>query len=343
MSFTPYYTISDRLLNLVAQAEAAKQIIENSLIVPYWERKFKNEALIRTVHHSTAIEGNKLLYDDTAKIIRGEELDTFRLRDVREIVNYRDVIGFISANKDKHLTTGLINSVHKILGQKLLSQNYLGKFRKQKAVIINYSNGEIMFDPSHPQIIAGEIDELVSWDQATHQLHPIIKAGIIHFELVRIHPFVDLNGRTARAITTWSLYRDGFDIKRFFSLEEYYDQDLLGYYNALDSAHDGDFSSWIEYFSLGISQELERIKKLVLNLSHERKLILKFGQLALNERQIELVSYLEEHAELRNVDFINIFPLISDDTILRDLNDLINKGIISKKGKTKAARYILNR
>lgn len=341
MPFQPQFVITNNILTSVANAEAARQIIDNALLVPHWERKFRNNAIVRSIHHSTAIEGNELGLDETRKIIRGENVSTYRARDVKEIVNYRDVIGFISEIEYKYLTTSLLFEIHQILGKGILPDKYLGSTRKKNAVIINSESGEVVFDAPTAAELDSELDELINWDKQT-DLHPLLKAGVMHFELVRIHPFVDLNGRTARIAATWSLYRDGYDIKRFFSLEEYYDQNVTRYYDSLDSAHDGDMTEWLEYFVTGLAEELQRIKEKVLALSRDHQLREKLGQVALNERQIMIINYLEQHQEMRNPDFNEIFPDISDDTVLRDLKDLNEKGIIKKRGRTKGAKYVLS-
>lgn len=342
MSFQPQYVITDKLLKLVASAEASKEIIENSLIVPLWERNFQNNALVRSVHHSTALEGNRLDFDEAKSIVAGNSISTVRIRDVKEIINYRDVIGFVSGTQLKALTIGLINSIHGHLGKGILEDKYLAKFRKNNAVIVNSRTEEIVFEASAPEDLTDEINDLIVWDKsAALELHPLIRAGIIHYEFVRIHPYADLNGRTARILTTWSLYRDGYDIKRFFSLEEYYDQNPKRYYDALDSGHSGDLSYWLEYFSEGVSEELLRIKKKILSVSRDVKLKNQIGQIALNEKQLEIIKYLEDKGEIRNPDFSILFPDLSEDTILRNLSDLIKKQIVKKLGRTKAARYVL--
>lgn len=341
MSYQPEYTISNNLLFAVAQAQAAKEIIDNAPLVPSWERSFRNNAIARTVHHSTAIEGNALKFEEAEKIISGDKLKSYRTRDITEIVNYRKVIKFISEYQGNVLTEDFLLQIHQILGDKILSSEMLGKYRDKNAMVINSVTGDVVFDAVSPYDLSSEIEELIAWDASDKDTHPIIKAGILHFELVRIHPFVDLNGRTARIVATWSMYRDGFDIKKFFSLEEYYDQDLARYYDAIDSAHSGDLTLWLEYFTKGVAEELNRIKDKVLALSIDRKMKMKVGQVALNERQIKIIDYLGTYKEIRNPDFSELFPKVSDDTILRDLKDLQEKNIIVKKGRTRGARYIL--
>jgi Fic family protein len=201
---------------------------------------------------------------------------------------------------------------------------------------------DVVFDPPPASEVEGEIEELINWENNNSEhTHPLLKAGIIHFELVRIHPFADLNGRTARLMATWSLNRDGFDINKYFSLEEYYDQNPKAYYQALDSANDGDLTEWLMYFCQGVADEMDLVKNKVIEISKDRRFKTKVGQVALNDRQIKIISIIEEKSEFINPDFATYFPKLSDDSILRDLNDLIQKKVIIKKGKTKGAKYIM--
>jgi len=342
MAYVPNYTITNAVLRLIVRTEVAKEVITNSPLVPYWERQFQSQAIVRTVHHSTALEGNKLTEDQAKDVIKGEILPTARIRDVKEIVNYRKAIGIVSGIEDIALTMGFVLNVHKILGLGILPDKYLGCFRRRNAVILSSSTGEVVFDPPPPDEIEPEMQDLIDWENnQTDNLNPLIKAGILHFELVRIHPFADLNGRTARLIATWSLYRDKFDINKYFSLEEYYDQNPAGYYNALDSANDGDLTNWLEYFIQGMAEEMEIVKNKVIEISKDRRFKTKVGQVALNERQIKIIQVIEENSEFTNPDFSQYFPHVSDDSILRDLKDLIDKKVIIKKGKTKGAKYIM--
>lgn len=341
-NFSPKFTITSEILHNVSQCEVAKAIIENAPLVPAWERKFQSQALVRSVHHSTALEGNELTIDETERIIDGERVETYRVRDVQEIINYRNVIGFISENKSTDLTIGFVLKMHDVLGRKILPDKYLGKFRDRNAMIINDKDLDVVFDPPKFNEVEGQIEELTIWDlNEGKKIHPLLRAGIIHYEVVRIHPFADLNGRTARTLATWSLYRDGYDIKSFFSLEEHYDQDPKGYYDALDSANKGDMTAWLTYFTNGMMVELNKIKDKVWELSKDRRLRQKVGQVALNERQLEIINTLESEGAISNPDFDELFPKVSDDTILRDLKDLMEKGIVMKKGRTKGAKYYL--
>lgn len=342
--YKPSFTITNRLLNYISQIEAAKQIIENAPLVPAWERRFRQEAEERTVHFSTKIEGNKLDFDEAKKVMEGEKIRTFRRRDILEIVNYRDVVAYINRLKRKNIDKEFIFKIHKKVMFKILPKNELGKFRTCEEALINSKTYEVTFEPVEPEFIEGAVDDLVDWiGLKSKEVHPVIKAGVILYEIARIHPFTDGNGRTARILSIFSLYSDGYNIKRFFSLEEYYDQNLGEYYKALESVeeNDDDLTIWLEFFTKGLASELQRIKDKVFDISRDIKMRKKMGQIALNERQIKIISFMQEYGKVKNKDWQELFPDVSDDTILRDLRDLINKGVVKKEGRTKAAKYTL--
>lgn len=342
--YRPEFTISNKLLTYISDIEASKQIVENAPLIPAWERRFQQEAEVRTVHFSTKIEGNVLDFDEAKKVFEGEKVRTFRRRDIKEIANYREVIHFINGLKKQPVDENLLLQIHTKVMDGILSHKELGTYRTCEEALIDSSTYEVVFEPVEPEYIEGEIGELFSWlDTKAKDVHPIIKAGILCYELVRIHPFVDGNGRTARLIATYSLYQDGYDIKKFFSLEEYYDQNLEAYYNSLESVeqNDGDLTKWLEFFGHGLAVELSRIRDKVLGLSKEVKMRKVIGQVALNERQIILINEMQDRGFVQNKDWQTLFPNVSDDTILRDLKDLQKKKIVKKTGRTKAARYVL--
>ena len=347
--YKPKFSITNKILTNISKIEAAKEIIENAPLVPQWERQFKKEAALRTAHYSTHLEGNPLELEDVKKIADGRKVIA-RERDVQEIINYRKVMDFIEGyakkhKKDAQVGTEVTKEIHKILTDKILASDRQGAFRVSEASSRDSLTWEKAFDyPPSDQILA-MVTQFINWLKSpeAEKTHPLLKSGVVHHELVRIHPFDEANGRAARTVATLSLYLDGYDIKNFFCLEEYFDSDPRRYYNALSSIieKDPDLTLWLEYFTQGLADELTKVKERVLNLSRDQQLKKVVGQVRLNERQEQIVAYIEEYGQTTNKDWQKLFEGVSDDTILRDLKDLMDKKIVVKRGKTKAARYEL--
>ncbi|MBN1916217.1 Fic family protein [Candidatus Dojkabacteria bacterium] len=339
--YRPDFQITNTILQNIAEIEASKQIIENAPLVPAWERRFKEDAVIRQVHHSTAIEGNALNFTEAKNLLEGRRIESVRKRDIKEILNYRKAVEFISGKKEKELDSKFMLEINKILLHDILDSE-AGRIREKDVVIMSSKTQDVVMEPPGKEEVQAEIDDVILWyNSEGKKVHPILRAGVLQHVFTNIHPFIEGNGRTARLLSTWSLYQEGYDIKQFFSLEEYYDQDPKGYYEALASADEGELTGWLEYFSRGLAVELGRVKNKILDISRDVKVRRTVGQVALNDRQIKIVKFIEDNNQIQNQDFKTLFPKVSDDTILRELKDLTLKKLVKKKGKTKASRYEL--
>ena len=192
--------------------------------------------------------------------------------------------------------------------------------------------------------------DLVEWinNSIIEEISPVIITGASHYEFVSIHPFLDGNGRTARTLATLILYKSGYDTKRLFSSEEYYGQDLAGYYSALQSVrmhrnrNKEDLTSWLEYFTGGIANELTRMEKQILDISRDKALKDKLGQLELNQGQMEAAAYLQKKDKISRLEYVKLTKR-SPKTAYNDLQDLINKKLIKLKGGGKYTYYVLAR
>jgi Fic family protein len=298
--FSPNFTITNKILINIAKIEAAEEVIKHSPLLPLWEKQFKEEAIVRQVHHGTHVEGNMLHFTEAKDVLLGKEI-IGRPRDIQEIINYRKVIELIDEEANKKIekiTELLIKKIHKIIVNKILPDEEAGEYRLKQVIIRNSQTGEVTFRPPPPIEVPFLMREFFYWlnKDDKDQLHPILKAGIAHHEMVRIHPFIDGNGRIARAVATLLLFLGGYDIRRFFSLEEFYDKDAVSYYENLQKASAGDLTSWLEYFTLGAGIEFEKIKEKILKVSKDVKLKERFGgqQIYLTERQIKIIEYLQE-------------------------------------------------
>lgn len=291
-------------------------------------------------------------------MLDGREISA-RDRDIQEIINYRNVIHYIDQYQKKdnetnplEITEQVLFKVHQLVVEKVLPSDKAGFYREGQAVVKNSTTDQITFVAPKAAEVPTQVQAFLEWLNAAKakDVHPVLKAGIIHYELARIHPFADGNGRTARAIATLSLFLDGYDIKRFFSLEEYFDKTAPDYYMTLQLVSNQpvatesmrDVTPWLEYFTQGLAQEFVRIKERVQHMSIDIKLKSKMGQLQLSFRQSKLIEYMQDYTTINNQQWRTLFPNVSDDTILRDLHDLIKKKLVKKKGKTKAAVYFLS-
>ncbi|NCN06360.1 MAG: Fic family protein [Candidatus Pacebacteria bacterium] len=358
--FDPQFSISSKILTYISRIESAKALIDHAPLVPSWEAKFRDDAFARTVHYGTKIEGNDLTQEQAQQVVRLEDyVDSeevakrtgmlARERDIQEVINYRNVIDWIdkqhSPKYTELITEKTLKTLHKLTVFKLVDEEYVGTFRDKQVVVRSATNSGVVFRPPVAVEIPYLVSDFFSWahSTATQAVHPLLRAAITHYQLVYIHPFIEGNGRTARAFATLMLYTTAYDFKRFFSLEQYFDSDVDAYYQALLSVQQNsghDLTYWLEYFCYGVAIELEKIREQVQRLSKDLKLKKQLGrQVALSERQIILLELFQQQDSISSDDAQKALPQVSVDTILRDLKDLIVKGVINKRGVTKGVTY----
>lgn len=345
--FHPLFSITNTILKNIGMIEAAKGMIMDAPLLPLWEKQFREDAIIRTAHHGTRIEGNKLDYTEAKEVLQGKEV-IGRARDVQEIINYRKVLTLIddeAKRKIERITEDLIKKIHRTVALKILPDDQAGIYRVKQVVVRNSDTGEVTFRPPPAVEVPFLMREFLYWlnRSSNEDMHSVLKAGIAHHELARIHPFIDGNGRVARTMATLILFLGKYDIRQFFSLEEYYDRNAGTYYEYLQKASAGDMSAWLEYFTEGVAIEFERIKKKIVKLSKDTQFKKKLGgeQIYLTERQMKIIEYMQNVGYLQNQSFSTLFNNLSEDTVLRDVQYLVAKNIIKKIGRTKAARYIM--
>lgn len=358
--YQPIFQITNSILKNIGSIDACREVISHAPIIPAWEKQFVQDAVVRTVHYGTAIEGNALSFDQARQVLEGKEV-LARDRDIQEVLNYREVLKYIDrlgdrigveGNKDTPLeyTKEMLLNIHSLTVDKIIDHG-IGEFRQNQVIIRSVRSGEASYKAPPSAEVPYLIESWLLWlnDVSAREMHPVIRAGITHYMLVGIHPFIEGNGRVARAFAMLVLWAENYDIRKLFSIEEYFDNDVQGYYSALQKVSNQnrevemrDLTPWLEYFTEALAIELNKVLEKVRRLSMDDKLKNKVGkQISLSERQIALVEYMKDHEELFMRDAQELVPEVSDDTLLRDLKDLIDKGLVTKRGRTKSARYIL--
>ena len=169
------------------------------------------------------------------------------------------------------ITESLIKNIHKELVKGVRGNSAQpGKYRKIQNYIGNAVTKQIIYIPPKPQEVPSMMKNFVQWINTESKIHPVLKSGIIQFQFVHIHPFVDGNGRTSRLLCTTYLYQKDYDFKKLFSISEYYDKDRQNFYKAIQSVRNNnmDMTYWLEYFVKGFLSQMNKVmdigKKVIL-------------------------------------------------------------------------------
>ena len=191
-------------------------------------KNLHEDLVLRWTYHSNAIEGNTLTLKETKVALEGITIGGKTLREHFEAINHKDAILFMEdlAQKEERLSEYSIKQIHSLILKNIDDENK-GKYRTTNVIISGAEH-----KPPQSFEVQSKMQEFIKkYNENITKLHPIELASFVHIEFVKIHPFLDGNGRTSRLLMNLELIKAGFP-PVVIELE-----DRLEYYKALDIAH----------------------------------------------------------------------------------------------------------
>ncbi len=195
---------------------------------PHTVSSLREKLTLEWTYHSNAIEGNTLTLRETKVVLEGITVGGKSLREHFEITNHRDAILYVEeiVTQQEPLSEWQIKNIHRLI-LKEIDNMEAGRYRHENVVISGAST-----TPPDFLHLDEEMRQLIAWYEQiqTDQKHPIIRAAELHTRFVKIHPFVDGNGRTGRLLLNFELMKAGYPPAVINK------EDRLAYYDALDEA-----------------------------------------------------------------------------------------------------------
>ncbi len=313
--------------------------------MPSLALKLAEENQVLATHHSTSIEGNPLSPRDVTNIVLGSAVPTTKSE--KEVKNYFSVLNtiFVLVKKGEPITTLLTQRLHKELMEGVVEKRSLGSLRDGPVFVGHKTREEIVVKHNPPYHTEAEIRNalvaLYDWLSRPDELHPLIKAGILHHQFAYIHPFFDGNGRLARILSAYYLLLAHYDVVKYFILDDYYDIDRQQYSDTLHSADTGEKTVWLEYFLEGISYSLQaammRIEKAkgsnLEDVTGEKRVLV-------TTREEDVLRIILDKIAIKTSDVQEALSVTRQQAHAL-LSSLVKKGLLQKFGKTKTSYYTL--
>jgi Fic family protein len=266
------FELTPSIVRYLQTIERVKETVRLTVLPPAVAEVLRFKAHIRSTHYSTAIEGNRLTLKETEMVVQQGQQFPGRESDVQEVERYYQALQQMEkwVEGGQIITEERIRKLHAILysGGRARPTPY-----RDGQNVIREAGGGIVYMPPEAEDVPGFMKELVAWIYQAKEEMPIpVVAGVAHYQFETIHPFFDGNGRTGRMLTTWILYQGGYDLGKFYALEEFYADDLSNYYDALVThpnhnyyfgRHEADITPWLDYFLKGMSVVFERVAEQV--------------------------------------------------------------------------------
>ena len=195
-------------------------------------RKIQDALDIEYTYESNRIEGNTLTLQETALVVNeGVTISGKSMREHLEAINHTEAINYIKdiAKRDIEINERTIKEIHSLILHGIDREN-AGRYRTVPVMISGST-----YMPPQPYLIEKQMEDfMIRFKQMEEEkVHPVLVAAYLHDELVRIHPFIDGNGRTSRLLMNLYLLRNGYVI---ITLKGSNDA-KVGYYKALEKSH----------------------------------------------------------------------------------------------------------
>ncbi len=235
--------------NFFDEVDYLKKELDNKRTIPKDTfRTIQEKINLEWTYNSNGIEGNTLTLKETQVVLEGITVGGKSIKEHLEAINHEQAILFLNdlVKDDNPITEWNIKSIHSLILKEIDNEN-AGRYRSENVTI----KGATHIPPDFvkvPELMERLILNYKNWNK----YHPIIQATLLHGELVKIHPFVDGNGRTSRLIMNLDLMKHGFKtviIKK---------ENRLQYYEVLDKAHiTKDYTDFVKLIN-GLEVEMLR-------------------------------------------------------------------------------------
>ncbi len=317
----PDYSITNKILNKVAEIERARGIIENTFVLPFSQNSLKKEAKEKKIYNLLLLEEFDVSLYDVKKHF--DSLSPHLNQEILKIIEIESNLDLIGKSKTSW------NQKIKNLNQKIINTEKVYRIKKIPNKVL-------------PEEILAKTTEIGNWldSDDVKNTHPLIVAAIIFAELEIIKPFEKLSTLSNNLISEMFLHSNNFKIIEYVPYQEIINLKRYKYNDSLDYViKSEDFTEWVDFYLDCINQQIQILKDKYMLLEKEarQKSIPQVERLT--SRQQRIYQYLIDYKFIQNSQFSILFPDISEDSILRDLKTLIEQGLIVKTGKTKSSKY----
>jgi Fic family protein len=214
----------------------------------------------------------------------------------------------------------------------------VAKFRSGEMQVVSGAMGKekVHYEAPKGGLVEMEMTKFLQWFNNGAQVDPVLKAAIAHFWFVTIHPFDDGNGRIARAVADMQLTRSDGSPQRFYSMSNQILTERKKYYQILEKTQrrDSDITEWLVWFLSCLERALQNSEDILNAVLVKARFWERHKQTNLNERQRLIINKLLDgfDGKLTSSKWGKIAK-VSSDTALRDIQDLMGKGILQKEAQ----------
>ena len=304
-------------------------------------KELKSIATVRSVGASNRIEGNRMSDEEVDVLL--QKIDNTKLidRDSQEVVGYFEVLDLISASYENiSVTESHIKSLHNSLMKYSAEDEWhKGNYKLHtNAVEASFPDGtrQIIFQTTEAGFATEDaIRALLNWYNSEMEVHTLIKVASFVYDFLSVHPFQDGNGRLSRLISTLLLLKNGYKWIQYVSFEHEIENRKNEYYQVLRSCQaqrpNEDVTVWIQFFLNCLSNIQSQLLTKLQKSGMETRL---------SSKEKSIYSIIQNRPNIQSGKIAEKFAIPAP-TVKRILLELLNKGLIEKRGSGRNVSYTI--
>ena len=325
----------------------------------FWEVEGNSQSAEKKYYLSSslmeeAIYSSKMEGASTTRIVAKDMLRKKKSpqnKSQQMIVNNYNTIQYIVEHKEQPLTEELLLTIHRLMTEKTLDNpEDAGRFRtNDKVVVADMVEGDIIYTPPSFQEIPEFVESLCNFfnnDNPRTFIHPIIRGIIVHFMLAFMHPFVDGNGRTARALFYWYMLKEGYKLTEYMSISRVIAKSKENYEKSFRYVeNDGnDMGYFVAYNLKALKTSFQQLREYIQRKQQEKKAASTFMMAGnINYRQAIVLQRLKDEPDtIFTVKDVQEQFSVSSMTARKDLADLVQQGYLTEIAINKVTRGYIN-
>lgn len=307
------YHLSETLTENLKTIEDLRKKILITPIKPKTELMLRWEANLNKAYWGLTLADNPLTKSQMIKILSSPLPKKLKDRE-KEVISYIQTLIYIRENwtaSNKLITTKDVLDIYDL---------------SCKSVFGSTAN----YYKSKEELVAKILTFIESGKE-----NPVIQAGLLQIEIIKLSPFENGTGRVARLLSHLILSKYGYDLRGFLVLEDYYREDLISLRDATGTIEKyKNATKWLEYFTLGVKKGMEKVLE---NISHKNNASVSLWRLS-NRQKLIMEKLENPNIKITNREVAKMFA-VSQITASRDLSKMVNLGVLLPHGKGRSVYY----
>lgn len=330
-------------------AEVARRFDVIGAFPRTWAGRVRRDLESEAIGSSVALEGVRVTIEEVRRILAGDTPGPVSDEAASLVLGYQEAMHFVLRRADD-VDFAWSPEIFRTIHASVMAGSWVaraGLYRDRAVWVSDGTSERVIYTPPASEQVAGLVEQLAHWlENETGSLHPLVVAAVVHAWLAAVHPFRDGNGRTARISASLVMYRNGYRLPQFTSLEEWWGAHPKDYYGAFDCLGDSwnldaDITPFVQ-----AHVRAQRRQAVALSLRHTTERLLwtaledvVMHELQMNSRAANALWEAFFGREITNRYYRGIAD-VPQVTASQDLKQLQTAGMLTALGAGRGRTYV---